>query len=332
MFFRFQLECYSPKSSVLMKDSGRKVLVPQQFEGVTYWTFSVICGEALGPADYITLASTFHTIILEDVPILTVSQKNEARRFITLLDALYEARCKLIIRAEAGPDDIFFPEFQGIQASDKTNAEKNNDGDAVYPETLSEIYQDKTSPFRPNISSYTKELKGSYDLDEDSNFVPILGKENEPRYGVDFGVTSSFTGEDERFAYKRASSRLWEMCGARWHSRSDAGWWKPLPLDVRRWERSSSITTLPTKSEPLVKGDARLGGSVELYKPAGLQREEEKKILSYDSPFREMRVSSPKIAWSHAWGMMKWGKKAGSWGQGPEGLEQKKRDGGGEKD
>ena len=95
---------------------GRTVGVPRQLEGVTHWTFDELCGGPLGPADYITLASTFHTLILDSVPVLTLSQKNEARRFITLLDALYEARCKLIMHAEAGPDDIFFPEIK--EASD----------------------------------------------------------------------------------------------------------------------------------------------------------------------------------------------------------------------
>src|SRR5207247_2513226 len=81
-------------------------------EGSTLWTFAALCGASLGPADYITLASTYHTLILTNVPVLTFLQKNEARRFITLLDALYEARCKLFISAAAGPDDLFFPELQ----------------------------------------------------------------------------------------------------------------------------------------------------------------------------------------------------------------------------
>lgn len=75
---------------------GRTVEIPRTLDGVTYWDFEELCGGTFGPADYITLASNFHTLILDSVPVLTLSQKNEARRFITLLDALYEARCKLI--------------------------------------------------------------------------------------------------------------------------------------------------------------------------------------------------------------------------------------------
>ena len=73
---------------------GRTLYLLQTFSGVLYASFSSLCNALYGPADYITLASTFHTLILDQVPVLNLSQKNEARRFITLLDALYEARCK----------------------------------------------------------------------------------------------------------------------------------------------------------------------------------------------------------------------------------------------
>ena len=247
---------------------GRKVPVSHHLDGVTLWSFSKLCEGMFGPADYITLASTFHTLILDQIPILTLSQKNEARRLITLLDALYETRCKLIIRAEAGPDDLFFPETKVVLTSPSNEAsrDENDGGDAVYPETLSEIYQDQTSPFRPNISSYTNVPTNSYDPDEDSDFGPTGAGRR-----VDFGMTSSFTGEDERFAYKRARSRLWEMCGTRWHARSEPGWWRPLPLESRRWERSSSTGAVAPTPSTSVKGDVKLGGFKELDRPAGLQ-------------------------------------------------------------
>ena len=150
---------------------GRTIPIPATHSGTALFTFPQLCGATLGPADCITLASTFHTIILMQIPILTILQKNEARRLITLLDALYEARCRLLVTAAAGPDSIFFPEPPSSSASSlsgearRERSSGDNEigeageeallNDAVYPETYSEIHQDLTSPFRPNVSSYT---------------------------------------------------------------------------------------------------------------------------------------------------------------------------------
>jgi predicted ATPase len=266
-------------------------------EGVTYWTFQELCGGTFGSADYITLASTFHTLILDEVPVLTLLQKNEARRLITLLDALYEGRCKLLIRADAGPDDLFFPETTVATPGTSPIRPENDGGDAVYPETLSEIYQDQTFPFRPNISSYyTDEPRTGYDPDVDSDFGAILGQGNEIGRQVDFRMTSSFTGEDERFAYKRARSRLWEMCSARWHARFEPGWWRPLPLEVRRWERTSASSLNATRPSSSTKGDVKLGKSIELGRPAGLQgRELEEREKRISSHFREQKEPPTRI-------------------------------------
>jgi predicted ATPase len=279
---------------------GRQIEIPRAANGIAMWKFPELCRTNLGPADYISLASTYHTLILTDVPIMTWLMKNEARRLITLLDALYECRCKLFVSAAAGPDDIFFPDEQ------KRRATGDLTGDSVYSETLSEVYQDATAPFRPNILSQNPNyaepdhepdfthvrLAGLLKADslEDSTPIPssqqitsststsnnrILPKPNNPfarSFGLvdselphqrprdpdddvysraqnqlptstskpqspDFGKTSSFTGEDERFAYKRAQSRLWEMCSQRWWARTEEGWHRPLPVEARAWER-----------------------------------------------------------------------------------------------
>ncbi|KAF7905194.1 uncharacterized protein EAF01_005715 [Botrytis porri] len=269
-----------PWQSTTLLVYGRTVPVARHLNGITYWDFPTLCGGAFGPADYITMASTFHTFIIDEVPILTLLQKNEARRLITLLDALYEARCKLIIRAATGPDALFFPETNLSPSSD-SESESENPQDAVYPETLAEIYQDQTSPFRPNVSTYTDtaSVKTGYDPDEDADFASVPGAGNEigKRKGVDFARTESFTGEDERFAYKRAASRLWEMCGGRWHARGGQGeedsWWRPLSVEARGWERKSGGEVIGDRAVAMgeVKGDVKMGGYVELERPAGLE-------------------------------------------------------------
>ncbi len=77
---------------------------------VARFSFPELCDTPLGPADYLTLASTYRTIILTDVPQLPIVLKNQARRLITFLDAAYEAGCQLLVHAAASPDDLFFPD------------------------------------------------------------------------------------------------------------------------------------------------------------------------------------------------------------------------------
>ncbi|KAI0597371.1 AFG1-like ATPase-domain-containing protein [Biscogniauxia sp. FL1348] len=279
---------------------GRRITIPEQHDGVVRWDFSNLVA-SFGPADYITMASTFHTFIIDNVPVLTILKKNEARRLITLLDALYEARCKLVIRAEVGPDDLFFPESKiptttATTQPPATDREENLTDDAIHSETIAEAYQDQMSPFRPNISSYNGDSHtSSYDADADFDFGLHHDSHPHPHRGqqdinattaavgaVDFSNTSAFTGEDERFAYKRAASRLWELCGARWHARGGPGWWQPLPREARHWEGGAAksgststrdATTTTTTTTPGTSGGGEaVGPSVELDEPAGLQR------------------------------------------------------------
>lgn len=249
---------------------GRKLTVPRQSAGISYWNFDELAS-SMGPADYITLASNYHTFIIDQVPVMSVSMKNEARRFITFLDALYESRCRLVIRAEAGPDDLFFPETRTPQAAapDGAHAAADPDSgvDATYSETIAEVYQDQVSPFRPNVSYYSEAASARYDPDGDAG---AGGEEQAPK--VDFGKTSAFTGEDERFAYKRATSRLWELCSAQWHAR-DGDWWRPLPREARHWEVAGPAR--PPQSSRLHRpapSEITMGPSVELEEPAGLER------------------------------------------------------------
>jgi protein AFG1 len=69
---------------------GRRLAIPRATDTACRFTFSELCEEALGPADYISLASTYRRIYIDEVPVLLLKQKNEARRLINLLDALCE--------------------------------------------------------------------------------------------------------------------------------------------------------------------------------------------------------------------------------------------------
>ncbi len=71
------------------------------------FAFDEICGRPLGPADYLAVATHFHTIVLDGIPRLGPENFDRARRFITLIDTLYEHRCKLVASAEDHPDRLY---------------------------------------------------------------------------------------------------------------------------------------------------------------------------------------------------------------------------------
>ena len=85
---------------------GRALAIPQASRGVARFTFEELCDRPLGALDYLAIAQNFHTLILDDIPRLVRERRNAARRFITLIDTLYDARVGLIASAEAAPDDL----------------------------------------------------------------------------------------------------------------------------------------------------------------------------------------------------------------------------------
>ena len=89
---------------------GRAVAVPEQAMGVARFPYAALCKQPLGAADYIAIARAYHTVLIEGLPALQPSQRDEARRFITLIDIFYERRVKLVVSAAAEPQDLFHAE------------------------------------------------------------------------------------------------------------------------------------------------------------------------------------------------------------------------------
>ncbi|HBK05598.1 MAG TPA: cell division protein ZapE [Acetobacteraceae bacterium] len=86
---------------------GRDLVVPQASDGVARFDFDSLCNTALGAGDYLTIATNFHTLILDGIPRLSPDNYDQARRFIVLVDTLYDQRVKLIASAEAPPDQLY---------------------------------------------------------------------------------------------------------------------------------------------------------------------------------------------------------------------------------
>ncbi len=96
-----------PGAPLVLTVNKRDVTVPEFRNGVARATFYDLCGNALGPADYLALADAVRVLILENVPRLSRQNFNEAKRFVTLIDALYEARVRLIASAAAEPEMLY---------------------------------------------------------------------------------------------------------------------------------------------------------------------------------------------------------------------------------
>lgn len=104
-FNRLTLGAASQSHTLMVK--GRQLDVARAAAGVARFSFQDLCGRPLGALDYLAIAARFHTVILEDIPVLSPENRNEAARFVALIDALYEAKVKLVANAAEEPDNLY---------------------------------------------------------------------------------------------------------------------------------------------------------------------------------------------------------------------------------
>lgn len=90
-----------------LKVLGRAVAVPEAAKGVARFGFDDLCARPLAGADYLAVAHAFHTVLIDHIPVLGPDQRNEARRFVLLIDTLYDEGVKLICSAAAAPDALY---------------------------------------------------------------------------------------------------------------------------------------------------------------------------------------------------------------------------------
>ncbi len=109
----FQLTDYSVENrdkvpaEELDLGGGRTLHVPKSLKGVAVFSFKRLCAQSRGAADYLAIAQRFHTVIIVGIPVMGPEMRNEAARFVTLIDALYEHRVKLLASADSEPHGLY---------------------------------------------------------------------------------------------------------------------------------------------------------------------------------------------------------------------------------
>jgi len=110
---------------------GRTIPVPQAAKGVARFSFADLCEQPLGAADFLKVARNFHTVFLEHIPALGPEKRNEARRFVNLIDSLYYNKVKLIASAATAPEEIY----------------QTGDGTFEFARTVSRLFEMQSSVY-----------------------------------------------------------------------------------------------------------------------------------------------------------------------------------------
>jgi len=193
---------------------GRTLAIRRANDSCARCTFRELCHEPLGAADYLAIARRFDTVIVEDVPQLGGHVYNEARRFVTLIDALYEARTTLIVAAEVPMEDLFVGFDASVESHDgDEEIAMENESTAATTATTAKISQrdDKQSMVLgeggSSSSSSTTYIRN--DSGDGSVEWSATG-----RIGVSLAQLSSV--REVSFSFQRAESRLAEMTGTNW--------------------------------------------------------------------------------------------------------------------
>jgi cell division protein ZapE len=108
-----------PPQSTTLTVMGHQVAIPLAAAGVARFDFDALCGLPLGAGDYLALATHFHVVVIDGIPRLSPDNYDKARRFIVLIDALYDHRVKLVASADAWPDQLY-QRGEGAKAFERT--------------------------------------------------------------------------------------------------------------------------------------------------------------------------------------------------------------------
>ncbi|CAN1169239.1 AFG1-like ATPase [Linum perenne] len=153
---------------------GRKLKVPESCKGVARFPFEHLCGRPLGAADYIAVTRNYHTVFISDIPAMSMRIRDKARRFITLVDELYNHHCCLVCSASASIEDLFHGTEEGT------------------------LFDLESFQFETDIEG------GKLRRD-------VLAEGKLGDRGAPSTIISMMSGREESFAFRRAVSRLIEM-------------------------------------------------------------------------------------------------------------------------
>ena len=167
---------------------GRTVRVARLNDRCAWFDFYELCYQPLGAADYISLCDRFPVLIIDRVPQLDANHLNEARRFVTLIDACYESRTRLVLTAKVPLDELFVDFEAHVESSD-------GDGELIVSEKGGNSSSFATTMIRTKEGEY-------YEWSATG------------RIGVSLAQLSS--ANDLAFSFRRATSRLAEMGGKEW--------------------------------------------------------------------------------------------------------------------
>ncbi|KAI0132657.1 AFG1-like ATPase-domain-containing protein [Xylariales sp. AK1849] len=185
-WFRFLGDPEASEShSEVQKVWGREIQVPRVSGRCAWFTFQELIGKATGAADYLELVRSYDAFVVTEVPGMTYRERDLARRFITFIDAVYESHAKLVLTTEKALTELFVS-AQEIEESMKKEGKATGDGD-----NGGESVSHATQHMMEDMDSNIDQLK-------DSNM---------------------FSGDEERFAFIRALSRLTEMGSREWVER-----------------------------------------------------------------------------------------------------------------
>ena len=185
-----------PPHPVTIQVWGRDVEIPLVSGNAARFTFNELIGRATGAADYIEMMRNFEAFIITDVPGMSHRERDWARRFITFIDAVYESQAKLVLTTAVPLGQLFLSKTELDDSLDKMSQKSHSES-----------------------SSNEKEVKGKVD---DGADVDDVMRNLMDDLGMNMTMlknSSLFSGDEERFAFARALSRLSEMGSREWIER-----------------------------------------------------------------------------------------------------------------